>query len=694
MRKYLPIAAFIFILVISLLNVRAFNSDSPYAETSDSSKEELDSLDSIISDTDEWTSLPDDSVPSDTVPSDIEPSDTVPELPTPDECCLRGDILGSDAEKALAAFDGDPMTWFAGEPYASNPGGLIYGRNWVGLDLGEKHVITGFTVIPVEGYEQKSRFALAEGANDPGFIDALPLGIIKMVPLAGEAVENEVNVSRGFRYVRLTACDGEGYFAEVKFYGEPGEGDDSRFYQVTNLPTVVVNTPGMVQIKEKEEKVEGSYVALISEDGSRILENEEVRVKGRGNSTWTYFPKKPYQIKFKKKQRPLNAPAKAKKWTLLANYVDRSLMRNKLAFDISQAAGMKYTPYCEFVDLIFNGEYQGSYNLCDQVEVAEGRVEVSDITPADTVGEELTGGYFLEIDARANQEKSWFKSVSGVPVTIKYPDEDDIVAAQSKYIKNHFDQFTYAIYRSNFRNPDLGYRRYLDLDSFLRLMLVKEAAGDIDSLWSLFLWKERNDSRFYFGPAWDYDLAFGNYGGSSGPAIEEMTDFIHMHPACACAPGVRSLVSRIIQDDEEAFAEMRNIWTELRTNHEITPQYFISKVDEYEELLAESQELNFQRWPILRSVLMKEQPVLGSHEEEVNRLRQYFLMRLPMLDERFGIKSVGVDKPSAPRDIVDGWPAEILYDLQGRRVRNENGPLKGIYISRSETGEIRKIVIP
>ncbi len=100
----------------------------------------------------------------------------------------------------------------------------------------------------------------------------------------------DVHVSRGFRYVRVVATASAGYFAEVEFYGTQGEGDDSQFYQITDLPTVSFNTPGMAEIKSKEDKHPGSYVAVISDGGRTLLVDANAQMKGRGNGSWT-FPK-------------------------------------------------------------------------------------------------------------------------------------------------------------------------------------------------------------------------------------------------------------------------------------------------------------------------------------------------------------------------------------------------------------------
>ena len=224
---------------------------------------------------------------------------------------------------------------------------------------------------------------------------------------------------------------------------------------------------------DKENQVV-SQLTIISDDGTNLL-SEPGATRERGNASRD-FPKKPYRIKFDKKQNVLDAPAKAKKWTLINNYGDKTLMRNLLAFELSRRMGLSYTPYGTAVDVLLNGEYKGCYQLCDQVEIDKNRVAITEMTPEDNQGSALTGGYLIEVDAYANQEKSWFNSNKGNPVTIKSPDEDEITANQKQYIRNFFNQM------------ENNWAAYLDLNSFLRHFLVGELSGNTDTYWSVFMY--------------------------------------------------------------------------------------------------------------------------------------------------------------------------------------------------------------
>ncbi|MDE7125674.1 MAG: CotH kinase family protein, partial [Muribaculaceae bacterium] len=339
-----------------------------------------------------------------------------------------------------------------------------------------------------------------------------------------------------------------------------------------------------------------------------------------------------------------------------------------------------------FVDVIYNGEYEGAYQLCDQVEVNPGRVELTEMAPEDVAGDALTGGYFIEIDAYADQEISWFKSNKGIPVTIKSPDDDEIVAAQSAYIKDYFNKLETALWSSDFTDPDKGYRKYLDLESFIRYFIVCELDGNLDSFWSTYMWKERGEDKFQVGPVWDIDLGFQNYG-SPNP-VNNMTDFLYTHNDASKANGMKDFVDRIIKQDAGAKKLLSDIWSELRQNGNLNYEFFEERIDEYAKELEESQTLNFERWPILNMSVQKNQKVFGSYEGEVNNIKTFLSARFTKLDNLMDRHTVGIDDIAV--DTEASGDVE-LFNLQGQRVDTET-PLPGIYIRRTGS-KVEKVVI-
>ena len=433
------------------------------------------------------------------------------------------------------------------------------------------------------------------------------------------------------RYV--TPHDARCNLAELAFYGTKGEGDDTQLYQLTNLPTVVINTKDAANISSKETEV-ASTVYVISENGTKFHYAEETGARGRGNASWD-FDKKPYRLKFDKKVQLLDAPAKAKKWTLISNHSDKSLMRNILAFEISRRVGAKYTPYCHPVDVIVNGEYKGCYQLCDQIEINKDRVNITEMEPEDISGEALTGGYLFEIDAYAynEPEHARFYSGKGIPVTIKSPDDDDIVSEQKQYIENYFKRFENILFSNDFTNEEYGYRTMFDTESFIKHFIVGEISGNTDTYWSTYMYKERGDDKIYTGPVWDFDIAFEN--DLRTHPISQYNDFVYATGDSSAAGGdnMKKFVSRIIKEDPVTNAQLKQMWNELRENGTLSEAALTAFIDETETLLNDSQELNFKRWKILNKKFHQNFQALGTYEAEVGTVRDYINERLGRLDE-------------------------------------------------------------
>ena len=545
---------------------------------------------------------------------------TTAKKPDPKPAKLSGTVIGSRYSVDYTSgsqsttvnvknnvFDGNFDTYFASYDRSGS---------WVGLDLGSKHVITKIGYSPRITQSHRVELAMIEGANNPDFSDALPMHMIKQSAPERQMTYEQTSCSRGFRYVRyVSPNDVRCNLAELEFYGYEDEGDDSKLYQLTNLPTVVINTEGSQEIVSKEEEL-SSTVYIISEEGTNLLATTETGVRGRGNASWDQFPKKPYRLKFKSKQSPLGAPASAKKWTLISNYSDKSLMRNILAFEASRRIGQAYTPYCHPVDVIVNGEYRGCYQLCDQVEAAEGRVPAKD-------------GYLIEIDAYAWKEVSAFWSWRGTPVTIKHPDEDDITDSQRQHIESFFNQMETAALGEDFTDPEKGYRKYLDLESFLRNLLVGDFCGNTDLLWSVYMYKDAKDGKLYTGPTWDHDLSFDNDYRSY--PVNANNDFIFLFVPSPASDAVRDITRRIVKEDPEAKNLLAQYWNQALEEGDLKtlPEY----LDQTYVLLQESQELNFKRWDILDSQVHMNFQALGTYEAEVNFLKNCLKERLVKFDE-------------------------------------------------------------
>ena len=353
---------------------------------------------------------------------------------------LTGKILSSGtATMAENAFDADVATY-----YRTTAADM----QWVGLDLGARHVVTriSYTPAPLSVGPDRMLLSLFEGANDSTFMDAVPLYLISEAPTAGKSTTVDINVSRGFRYVRYVG--GAGSYcnvAELQFFGHEGEGDDSRFYQVTNLPTLSIHVADGAVPTVRGEDFESRYT-LIHEGGTMIQEYP-ILTRVRGNFSATP-PNKPYRVKFNdgkshhimKGSTTNESPVKAKKWVLLNSYRDKTLMRNPVAWQVSKRVGPKFTPWNQPVDLILNGDYRGTYTIADQVTVHSGRIDITEMYEEDIEGEALTGGYFVEVDNNAGREPYNFTTRHGNPISVHDPDDDIMQPEQFAYIKTAFNE--------------------------------------------------------------------------------------------------------------------------------------------------------------------------------------------------------------------------------------------------------------
>ena len=514
------------------------------------------------------------------------------------------------------AFDGDMNTFYAS-----------YERSytWVGLDLGSRHVITRVGWSPRNDGLGPGRMVLGviEGANQPDFMDALPLYLIDTTGTVGQVDHADVDCSLGFRYVRyIGPNDARCNISELEFYGHEGEGDSTALYRPTNLPCVVIHTKNNREPYDKVNYIE-SIVTIIGADGSILQDTAGLRLRGNASIN---FPKKPYRLKFNTKHKVLDSPAKAKNWTLINNYGDKTLMRNIVAFHVSEVCRMPYTPFCRPVDVLVNGEYKGCYQLCDKIEVKKGRVSIDEMTPTDLAGNALSGGYLWEIDGYANQEPSPYYSPHGVPVTLHSPDNDEIVPAQRSYFENYYRTMENAVYKSSAN--DTTWREYLDYTTFARYFLTNEVCGNPDMLWSCYMYKKRGDQKAYTGPVWDFDIAFDN-DYRIYPASNH-TQFIF-----AGASNAETFTRHIVYADQRTRDEMTEYWHQAR-NLGIDTLSLLTFVDNTARALDASQRLNFMRWPILSQYVHMNPVALGSYEAEVDRLKNFLCMRIDWMDRKLG----------------------------------------------------------
>lgn len=556
-------------------------------------------------------------------------------------CCMLP-LQGLHADKTARKLTGTAM------------GSNDNSRSWVGLDLGMPYVIYRVGWCHRSDAPESSSVVLGifEGSNREDFMDAIPLYMITEEGTVGQFSYTNVQVSRGFRYVRWCApADNNSDIADVEFYGYEGQGNDSQFYQLTNLPTLSYHTYSGQEPYDKVHELE-SEMCIIYDGGTRLQEYP-ILVRERGNgSRYGLFLKRPYRVKFNDgkshymlKGSPLQSPAKAKKWTLIPNWRDKSLMRNNVAFEMSRRLGLSYTPWIQNVDVIVNGEYKGNYQLCDQVTVGPNRVDITDMESGDGMTTDITGGYLLEICGSGGETYHFNSNQGGIPVDIKSPDADDITSEQFSYIRDAFNEMEARLWASNYQHPEKGYRSRLDLEGFLRYFLVGEFAGNNDAMWSIYMYKERGDDLFHFGPVWDFDLSMDN-DQRTYPANGK-SNWLYNYGSAV--NGIRNFVSRILSDPF-ATERLSAIWGSLRESGAFSRDSLWAFVDSLGTVMDESQRLNFTRWDNLGELLTLQQFAPGTYQGELDIIKNYLNERIKWIDKKLGYKDY--DDDETPTDTL------------------------------------------
>lgn len=356
--------------------------------------------------------------------------------------------------------------------------------------------------------------------------------------------------------------------------------DYTLYVHNSGLPVVCIDTPSAAPIKSKEEWMPGAEMTIRDKDGNLEYEGQ-LSIRGRGNSTWGY-PKKPYALKLDEKTKILSMPSN-KRWILLANWKDRTLLRNDAAFWLSKHSGLEYTVDGKFVELVLNGKHQGNYYLCEQIKIGKNRVPIEEMEPMETDPEKITGGYLLELDTYFDEPVKFRSYYVGLPYQVKQPDEEEISSAALDYIKGYISDCE-AVLMDEKRVKNHEYEEYIDVDSAIEYLIVQELTGNEDfyATWpengphSCYMYKDRG-GKLIHGPAWDFD--YSTFIPSRSTWWQGAT---------------RTMYYPYLLKDEKFKIRLIEIWEERKNELKGLPAYLDGMV----EYLALSAGANHRMWPL------------------------------------------------------------------------------------------------
>ena len=413
----------------------------------------------------------------------------------------------------------------------------------------------------------------------------------------------------------------------------------------SNLPIIIINTNGQEILDDP--KITADMGIIYNGEGIRNnttdLFNEyngKIGIEIRGQSS-QMFPMKSYSIELWDEEgegidQSIFGLPEESDWVLYAPYTDKTLMRNFLAYTMSNELG-HWAAHCRYVEVILNGSYIGVYVFMEKIKRDGGRVNIKKISDKDNTGDAVTGGYIFSIDKEAD---GWFSAYhpnnnpnASIQFSYVYPKLEDITTEQQAYIKSYVDSFENALNGSDFQNTATGFRKFADERSFIDYFIVNEISRNVDAYrLSSYFYKDRNsiNNKIIAGPVWDYDLAFRNADYCDGYLT---TGWAYQFNN-VCGDDYWQIPfwwNRFMQDT--AFkSNLLCRWKDLRQNV-LSNESIFHTVDSVVSLVNEAQQRHFTQWPILGTYIWPNpQPIPSTYSGEITALKNWLTARLAWLD--------------------------------------------------------------
>lgn len=444
----------------------------------------------------------------------------------------------------------------------------------------------------------------------------------------------------------------------------------------TNLPIVWIETRG--RIIDRYQRIEGrmriidngpgqlNYADTKAHPGQRIDYEGYVALRYRGNSTFNDSPKKPYSfrtldgpMKYASKQKvKILGMGKDDNWALLAPYSDKSMMRDLLAFEISRP-WMEYTPHGRYCEVILDGTYYGVYILCELVTKGKHRLNLA--RPLKS-GIEMTGDYLVEVDydddvhyrSKHHPEDSNGHALTDRFIHIQYksPDYEDLNQAQLQYINRRIDAMEQAMASPYYQDPDKGYRKYIDVMSFIDYQIAMELGHNIDGYRkSCKLYKRRDnvDGRFKT-VVWDMNLAYGNCklrdGWRTDGWIYEINHLLYAAHEDLLMPFWWTRLN----SDPAYTTMLHERWAQYRQNN-LREERLMAVIDSLATVLTAhgAMQRDSQAWPRWGKYVWPNYYISSDFDDEIGFLKQWLRDRISWMDSQWGFTPTTDQAPSTVR---------------------------------------------
>lgn len=487
----------------------------------------------------------------------------------------------------------------------------------------------------------------------------------------------------------------------------PGWFSPPLIFTSSNLPIIVINTDNGITIPD-EPKIDAEMGIIWNGDGQLNYLSDpfneffgDIGIERRGSSSQS-FPKKPYSIETRGPDSSnYNAsifdwPAD-NDWALIAPYSDKSLIRNVLTYKLGNEMG-NYSPRTKLCELVLNGNYQGVYVFTEKIKQNPGRVNIDKLEYADTLDNELSGGYIVKIDKTTGGGIiAWTSPFAQQPPAtgpVNYqlhdPEIDTIHPLQLAYIESYITDFETALNGPNFDDPVIGYEPYIDVPSFIDFLIVNELSKNVDGYRiSTFYHKEHisDGGLLKAGPLWDFNLAWGNADYCQGG----LTTGWEMDFNSVCGGGGAlnnpSHWNRLVADPSFAYA-LNCRWQELRMDI-LNEDSLMAYIDQQAVLLNDAAQRNFTQWPTLGTYVWPNNFIGNTYQEEIDYVKGWISNRLAWMDANmFGsCPNLNIDEEFIQVVVYPNPASEnltvllskessdiycVITDLTGREVLNQS----------------------
>jgi len=422
---------------------------------------------------------------------------------------------------------------------------------------------------------------------------------------------------------------------------------DSQDANQSNLPLVVIDTWG--QSINDDPKI-NAWLKVIDngpgqmndqfQQGTDYDGNMGIEIRGQSSQM---FPKKCYMLELRTKAGTdtaaslLGMPAE-EDWVLYAPYSDKTMLRNALTFHLASRMG-GWQPRNRFCEVYLNGDYVGVYQLMESIKRDSNRIDISKLSPDEISGDDLTGGYIVKADKIDNYGSDVFFQITpsvhyrnsdNYRFTYVYPKHNEIATAQKSYIKKFLTDTENSINGSSFADPATGFRKYLDVRSFVDFQIIQELVNNVDGYrFSMFFFKDKDSrgGKLHAGPLWDFDLCYGN---------EDYTDFnlatnIWLYSKFEDKYGGRMHWWARLMEDLGYRGVFVARWKELRKGPFHTDSIMMY-LDDTIESLGAAIDRNFARWPILGQYVWPNYYIGETYIDDVDFLKEWIMERLNWID--------------------------------------------------------------